>query len=228
MCTSTPATTAACQTSLKTAQAGTMVQDAGGTSGFPFTGSTNGFWPVYNGSPPTSTCASGTTRAICNTSTPEISANSTCMFLSSGSGYIRKDLAYISPQDVYGNNTVNSSYMTQASDLVATGPYTGLGHRVDTPQAVMDASFNAADAEALKIIQDTNFQPVIYVIGLGGAADVASEASFLRFLNRVANVSASDRYNPNLPVGLFVYSPDDTQLQSAFRQVASQILRLSK
>jgi hypothetical protein len=92
----------------------------------------------------------------------------------------------------------------------------------------MDASFNTADAEALKIIQDTNFQPVIYVIGLGGAADMASEATFQRFLHRVANDSGSDRYNPNLPVGLFVYSPDDTQLQSAFRQVASQILRLSK
>ena len=230
ICTNTPATATACQTSLKSAAAGTLAQWAGGTSGFPYTGTTAGLFPVYSSlsPPPTSHCASGSWRSICNTAEPTVSADSSCVFIQSGSTWIRKDLAYISTADIYGNATINTNYMTQSSDYVQTGPYTGLGHRVDTPQAVIDASFNAADAEALKIISDTTFQPVIYVIGLGGAADVASEDSFLRLLNRVANDSSSDRYNPNLPVGLFVYSPDDTQLQSAFRQVASQILRLSK
>lgn len=228
MCSAMPATATACQTSLASAAAGTLVQTAGGSSGFPYTGPTNGFWQVYNSSPPTRTCASGYTRAICNTSTPVVAASSSCSFVASGSSSIRKDLAYISPMDIYGNTTNNSSYMTQSGDLVPTGPYAGLGLRVDTPQSVIDASFNAADAQALKIIQDTTYQPVIYVIGLGGAADMASESVFLRFLHRVANDPTSDRYNASLPVGMFVYSPDDTQLQSAFRQVASQILRLSK
>jgi len=230
ICYGTPATPAACQSSLSSAAAGTIAQEAGGTAGFPNTGTTAGFWQVYPypSLPPTSQCASGNWRSICNSSVPVVAANSNCNYIKSGSSYIRNDLAYIPTVDLYGNATVNTSYMTQSSDLVQTGPYAGLGHRVDIPIAVMDASFNSADAEALKIIQDTTFAPVIYVIGLGGAADVASEDSFLRFLHRVANDSTSDRYNPNLPVGLFVYSPDDTQLQSAFRQVASQILRLSK
>ena len=227
MCDSTPATAAACQSSLSSgAPAGTIAQDAGGA--FP-TGSTDGLMPVYaTGAAPTSTCASGNARSICNADTPPIAASTSCTFVASGLSWLRKDLAYISPQDIYGNSTINTAYMTQSGDLVPTGPYAGLGHRVDSPQAVVDASFNAADAEALKIISDTNFKPVIYVIGLGGAADMSSEAVFQRFLNRVANDSTSDRYNPNLPVGEFVYSPDDSQLESAFRQVASQILRLSK
>jgi hypothetical protein len=93
---------------------------------------------------------------------------------------------------------------------------------------VTDASFNAADAQALAIISDPNFKPTIYAIGLGGATDVANEAVFQAFLQRVANDPASSRFNASLPVGSFVYSPDDTQLQSAFHQIASKILRLSK
>jgi hypothetical protein len=118
--------------------------------------------------------------------------------------------------------------MTQSADLV-TGVYAASGRmRIDTPQSVMDASFNSADAQALAIISDTNYQPTIYVIGLGGASDVADENAFQTFLKRVANDPSSSRYNPNLPTGLFVYSPDDTQLAAAFHQIASQILRLSK
>jgi hypothetical protein len=102
------------------------------------------------------------------------------------------------------------------------------GMRIDQPQSVMDASFNAADAQALAIISDTTYKPTIYTIGLGGASDVASQATFQAFLERVANDPRSSRYNPSLPTGLFVYSPDDTQLAAAFHQIASQVLRLSQ
>jgi hypothetical protein len=141
---------------------------------------------------------------------------------------VRQDAAYIPPLDYYGNTTNNSSFMTQSSDLL-TGTYAASGGmRLDQPQSVMDASFNAADAQALAIISDTTYKPVIYTLGLGGATDVADETVFQTFLERVANDPRSTRYNTSLPTGLFVYSPDDTQLAAAFHQIASQILRLSK
>jgi hypothetical protein len=130
--------------------------------------------------------------------------------------------------DYYGNSTSNLAYMTTNTDLV-TGTYAGSGRmRIDTPQSVLDASFNAADAQALTIISDTNYKPTIYTIGLGGATDVPDETVFQTFCRRVANDPSSTRYNAALPTGLFVYSPDDTQLAAAFHQVASQILRLSR
>jgi hypothetical protein len=119
--------------------------------------------------------------------------------------------------------------MTQSGDLVPGTPYASTGAmRIDTPQSVMDASFNAADAQALAIISDTTYKPTIYTIGLGGAADVSDVTVFQTFLKRVANDPGSSRYNSSLPTGLFVYSPDDTQLATAFHQIAAQILRLSK
>jgi Flp pilus assembly protein TadG len=226
-----PATTSQCQSSLPSAAPGAVIQGSSGAA----TGLTQGPYQVSTPAP-TSVCASGQSRAICNTTLTMLSVAG-CYF-SSGPGYssmwpitgyyaTRQDIAYIPSSDYYGNGTNNSSYMTQSGDL-PPGVYASRGGmRVDTPQAVMDASFNAADAQALTIISDTTYQPVIYAIGLGGASDVASESVFQSFLERVANDPRSSRYNAALPVGLFVYSPDDTQLAAAFHQIASQILRLS-
>lgn len=231
-----PATTSQCKSSLNSASLGTIVQGAGGETGAFATGMTQGIFQLPS-TAPTSTCASGQVRAICNTSRPQIAATG-CYFVAAdsftnpwpiyGSNALRQDVAYIPLTDYYGNSTSNTAYMTQPADLV-TGVYAGSGRmRIDTPQSIMDASFNSADAQALAIISDTNYQPTIYVIGLGGATDVADENAFQTFLKRVANDPSSSRYNPNLPTGLFVYSPDDTQLAAAFHQIASQILRLSK
>jgi hypothetical protein len=158
------------------------------------------------------------------------------MFDINGDGkYMRQDLAFIPLADSYGNSTNNAAYMTQASDWVTTGPYStacaggSCGFRTDVPEALVDAAFNAADAQAQKIIHDTKgYDPVIYVLGLGGANDAPTEAVFQRFLRRIANDPNSDIYDATRPTGQFVYSPDDTQLAAAFRLIASQILRLSK
>ncbi len=187
---------------------------------------------------PTSVCASGQSRAICNTTLTLLSASG-CYFATTPWDYSntwpitgpyagRQDIAYIPTSDYYGNATNNASFMTQSGDLPVGVYASSGGMRIDTPQAVMDASFNAADAQALAIISDTLYKPTIYAIGLGGAADLASQTVFQTFLERVANDPRSSRYNPALPTGLFVYSPDDTQLAAAFHQIASQILRLSK
>jgi hypothetical protein len=226
------ATTSQCQSNLPSAAPGAIIQGSAGAA----TGLTQGVYQVSSPAP-TSVCASGQSRAICNT-TLTILPVTGCYFAAGWDysnpwpvgGYYgaRQDVAYIPPKDYYGNSTKNTTFMTQSADL-PTGAYASSGGmRVDTPQSVMDASFNAADAQALAIISDTNFKPVIYAIGLGGALDVSDDTVFAAFLERVANDPRSSRYNSALPTGLFVYSPDDTQIQSAFHQVASQILRLSK
>lgn len=228
-----PATTSQCQTNLPTASPGAVIQGSAGAA----TGLTQGVYSVASPAP-TSVCASGQSRAICNTTLTLLSVTG-CYFASNPWTYtsmwpitgpyaLRQDAAYIPPLDYYGNTTNNSSFMTQSSDLL-TGTYSASGGmRLDQPQSVMDASFNAADAQALAIISDTTYKPVIYTLGLGGATDVADETVFQTFLERVANDPRSTRYNTSLPTGLFVYSPDDTQLAAAFHQIASQILRLSK
>jgi hypothetical protein len=227
-----PPTTSQCQSNLPNATPGAVIQGSGGAQ----TGLTQGVYSVASPAP-TSVCASGQSRAICNTTLTVLSVPG-CYF-SGGSTYanmwpitgpngVRQDAAYIPPQDYYGDTTNNRSYMTQSSDLLAS-PYASTGGmRIDQPKSVMDASFNAADAQALAIISDATFKPTIYTIGLGGAADVADQSIFESFLERVANDPRSSRYNASLPTGMFVYSPDDTQLAAAFHQIASQILRLSK
>jgi hypothetical protein len=170
-----------------------------------------------------------------------ISANS-CYFSSSGtddanypfygSEAMRQDVAYIPATDFYGNSTdgymTNYPFVSPTNDWVSSGPYLNKGLRVDSPEAVDHASFNTADNQARAIYTDSNYKPVIYVIGLGGAADMPDPLILQRFCKRVANDPASDSYNPNGTTGMFVYSPDDAQLEAAFQTVASQILRLSK
>jgi Flp pilus assembly protein TadG len=234
---SMPATAGSCISALPNAAPGVIIQGAGGAT----TGLTQGLYQIYiTPTPaPTNVCASGQAHAICDTDLTVISATG-CHFQNSPWDHVtqyptagptapREDIAYIPLKDYYGNSTVNSSFMTKATDVVPGTPYASTGAmRVDTPQSVMDASFNAADAQALAIISDTTYKPTIYTIGLGGASDVSDETVFQTFLQRVANDPSSNRYSPNLPTGLFVYSPDDTQLDAAFHQIASQILRLSK
>jgi Flp pilus assembly protein TadG len=228
-----PKTTTSCISALPSAAAGVIVQWSGGGP----TGLTQGIYQIPVPAP-TSVCGSGQSRAICNTNLTALSVSG-CYFAGSpwntsvnypaiGPSAPRQDIAYIPLLDAYGDSTVNSAFMTQANDLV-TGTYATSGAmRIDTPQSVTDASFNAADAQALQIISDTVYKPVIYTIGLGGAADMSDESVFQAFLQRVANDPSSSRYNASLPTGSFVYSPNDTQLAAAFHQVASQILRLSK
>jgi Flp pilus assembly protein TadG len=170
---------------------------------------------------------------ICNgDNVPLISAPS-CLFGMNNNGtYMRQDIAYIPLKDAFGNSTNNPNYMTQAGDWVTTGPYASpanQGFRTDIPRALVDAAFNAADDQAQKIIHDRfGYDPVIYTLGLGGAKDAPTEDVFQRFLRRVANDPKSDIYDPSRPRGMFVYSPNDTQLAAAFQQIASQILRLSQ
>lgn len=147
-----------------------------------------------------------------------------CWISQSGYGAVsvRRDVAYIPDTDIYGNSTVNESYKP--------GVYFPQGHpyagriRPDVPRALRHAAYNAADHAAWRIRSDTNLSPVIYVIGLGGTGGAESFDSEL--MTRIAN-SGSPPVQPDRPRGLYVYSPDSTQLTNAFLRIASEILRLA-
>ncbi len=158
--------------------------------------------------------------SISVTSEPMISAPG-CTFSGGGNNwaYVRRDIAYIPTVDSWGNSVVG--YMP-VDTYPAGNPYQGQ-MRVDEPIAVVNASTNAADSAGQRIRSDTTFSPTIYCIGLGG--DGAIDGVFLK---RVANDPGSSSYNPAQPTGLYVYSPDSSQLADAFNSVASQILRLAQ
>ncbi len=120
-------------------------------------------------------------------------------------------------------------YWTQAADYLSTGPYKNKGLRADTTQSVNDAALSEADNLANIIRGGTAstgapIQATIYTIGLGNPP---AEVINTNFLERVANDPRAPGYNSNQPTGLFILC-NSSGLQSAFQQIASQILRLSK
>lgn len=139
--------------------------------------------------------------------------------------------------DVYIPLTDNSqykvslvnSYWTQSADYVSTGPYKNKGLRTDTTDSVNDAALSDADNMANMIRGGTAssgpaIQATIYTIGLGNPP---AEVINTDFLERVANDARAPGYNSSQPTGLFILC-NSSGLQSAFQQIASQILRLSK
>lgn len=144
-----------------------------------------------------------------------------CAYATGNSGVeMRLDVAFMPDVDINGNSTIG--YKTVPT--FPSGPYANL-KRVDTPQGMTTASQNAADNAATKIRGNRNLVPVIYTIGLGGTSVEPIDQVFLR---RVANDPQSPIFDSTEPAGLFVYSPDASQLDNAFNTVASQILRISK
>jgi Mg-chelatase subunit ChlD len=88
---------------------------------------------------------------------------------------------------------------------------------------------NAARSEAGNPIH-------VFTIGLGaslttqeiGFCGYGSNESGDNILRRLANVSGVDTYNSTQPAGLYAFAADASQLNNAFNQVASAILRLTK
>jgi len=183
---------------------GVIAQWAGDSA----TGTTAGVFKVAN-------------SGIGDTSTLSISAPGCTFTGSAGQTAMTSDVAYIPTQDGYGNST--TGYKTSAL-FPAGSPYAGQ-IRPDTPTSITAASTNAADAAASRIRSDTNFNIVIFSLGLGGTA---AEPLDLDFLRRVANDPLSSSYDPTRPAGHFYYAADITQLRTAYQAVASQILRLSQ
>ena len=138
--------------------------------------------------------------------------------------YIRRDIAYAPSSDLYGNSM--RGYIS-VDEYPGSNPYSGQ-IRVDTPQSLMKAFKNATYNAAVRIRGDTRIQPVFYNIGLGNpnATDPLDQPD-TDLLLRMSNDSTSPEYTDTQPEGMFVFAPDNTQLNSAFVRVASEILRIA-
>ena len=136
----------------------------------------------------------------------------------------RQDVAYLPSHDKYGNPT--SSTLSPIGhnpfrpvDMFYYGG--SLQIRPDTPSAIDDASFVAADNAAYKIRYDPKFSTVIYSIGLGSLVDND-------FMERLANDPRASSYDSAKPAGQYYYAPSAAQLNTIFQQIASQVLRISQ
>ncbi|MCC6291681.1 MAG: VWA domain-containing protein [Bryobacterales bacterium] len=146
-----------------------------------------------------------------------------CRFASS-TNYIRRDIAYAPNSDVYGN-AFRGSMM--AVDEYGSGNYSGQ-IRVDTPQSLMKAYKNATYNASVRIRGDSRIQPVFYNIALGNpAASDPLDVPDTDLLLRMSNDPSSPEYTDTQPSGMFVFAPDNTQLNAAFVRVASEILRIA-
>jgi Flp pilus assembly protein TadG len=131
---------------------------------------------------------------------------------------IEKDIAHLPATDIWGNSL--SGYKTVSR--YGSGPYAG-EIKVSSGTTMANAAANALDSAASRIRGDTNLNPVIFSIGLGGAG--AAEDILLQ---RVSNDPASPIFNTSRPEGLYVYAPSAAELNQAFSRIASEILRLSR
>ena len=156
-----------------------------------------------------------------------ISNRSGCYF-TQNQGWVSYDVANAPTTDSSGNSLTATGYRSVA--------HNGSGLDVTNPQNVENFSTNAADHAALRIRRgdpdpsqgNKSLAGVtIYSIGLGGAAAGTTVDDVL--LKRMAN---DPSLTPN-PVaagnqGRYVYAADWQDLDQAFLQVASEVLRLAK
>jgi len=92
---------------------------------------------------------------------------------------------------------------------------------------ITNAGINALDNAAQRARADAvtkNLGLVVYTIGLGNATGGVSNS----LLQRIANDPAANNYNSSYNAGIYVYSPDASQLYQAFSKIASEVLRVSK
>src|SRR5262249_37196670 len=87
-----------------------------------------------------------------------------------------------------------------------------------------NAALNAADNAAKRIRAQTAMPPItIYTIGYTGNGGVNST-----LLKRIANTKDSTSYTGSEKMGLYIEVTSADQLNSAFKAVASDMLRLAK
>ena len=173
---------------------------------------TNTIFGLYSGDAPAQPLATDLTV---------IASNSGCAFKSDQTK-VTSDVSYAPPTDHWGNSLNATAYRTVTTS--------GAGFSITSGQNVENFSTNAADHAALRIrrgdadpLNANRALPgvVVYSIGLGNVDSV--------LLERIAN---DPSLTPN-PVaagntGRYVYAADATQLNLAFTQVASQLLRLAR
>ena len=142
-----------------------------------------------------------------------------CQFASNPRN-VYQDFTGMPTQDIYGNQT-NPADPYKPVNLSAIG----------LPSQVGAASFNAADqaAQRMRAGALNSIVPLVDAIGfVDNPNNPNEEAPDPIFMKRVANTVDSPIYNSSAPTGLFILANDQDELQAAFLQIASQILRLSQ
>lgn len=201
-----------------------------------------GYMAEWNNGPAIPGVTAGVMNYIGNEN--PISTVANCKYNSYGATAARRDVAYIPASDIYGNATVgyktdwilqSDTYQTNR-DRFTSGVYS-MQLRPDSAAAISNASYNAADAQGDVIRGDTTFDILIFAIGLGGNPGYPPDTDFMVRLTNVPSatdpyshqvVTNSRPYDSARPTGKFIYVTDPNQLNTAFAELASSILRLSQ
>ena len=140
-----------------------------------------------------------------------------CQFIGNNRN-VYLDFKGIPTQDIYGNQT-NPSVPYKPVDLTAVGK----------PSQIGAASSNAADQAAQRMRAGTlnSIVPLIDTIGFVDSPGSPEKPDTV-LMKRIANTADSPIYDSTKPTGQYILANDQDELQAAFLQIASQILRLSQ
>lgn len=154
------------------------------------------------------------------------------------------DVAYVPEEDIFRNRTgagyggaapyvsvqrYPSTWPASYRDRIRIDNLAicGSGCTLAVNDNIARAGMNALDYAAQRARADSaarNLHVYTYAIGLGnGAGGVDDE-----LLRRVANDPTAGNFNPALPEGKYVATPTAAQLNQAFTEIASSVLRLTK
>jgi hypothetical protein len=158
-----------------------------------------------------------------STSDPLIpSAQRTNCQMSTNQARARRDVAYIPATDVNGLST--SGYKSVSRFTAAGHPYLNQ-IRPDRPDTLSRVAMNLADNAATTIRGNINLNVITYTLGLG-----AVDAELLRRMANNPDSSAQPNaaYDNTKPDGRYVFAANSADLNAAFAEIASEILRLAK
>ncbi|HVT95630.1 MAG TPA: VWA domain-containing protein [Bryobacteraceae bacterium] len=136
-----------------------------------------------------------------------------------------KDFFSMPSADIYGNQLNPPDYYKSPTYPQATGVVSLTG--INRATQVAAASFNAADqvAKRWRKGEINGIVPLVYAISL---LTTPSEPPDPVFMKRIANTTDSTLYDSSKPTGRSIDTTANNQLQNAFLQIASEILRLNK
>ena len=156
-----------------------------------------------------------TSDSTFNTERIAVTTNSGCKFWSNAQN-ISQDLNGIPSSDYYGNLTAAA---TKYKPVTLTS-FNGTN--------LTDAAFNAGDYAAQRMRAGVLGTPTAIVPLIDTIALNTGQTPDTMYMQRLANSVNSNIYDSTKPTGIYVYASSTADLQSAFVQIASQILHLSQ
>lgn len=159
-------------------------------------------------------------------SNSELIANRIGCNFSANPNNMYTDFTGVPTKDYYGNLTNPPNPYKSPTYPQATGVVDMTGGLKRATQ-VAAASFNAADqaAQTWRNNPTNGIVPLVYAISL---LDTPAEPPDPVFMKRIANTTDSTIYDSTKPTGKYINTNANNQLQNAFLQIASEILRLNQ